>query len=69
MQETSCVVPLGSSIYAALRQYARAARVTARYPNGAPSSFQVSWHDETELTGTADRSGTIVYLHLLGPVE
>ena len=65
----TCILPLGIQIDQVLNKYRKSARITAHSPDGVASSFEIEWQDGTTLNGTADRSGKVFYLHLLGPIE
>lgn len=64
-----CVFSLGTHIDQVIKEYGNAARITASYPSGVPSSFEIQWKNGTTLKGTADKRGEIFYLHLLSPID
>ena len=65
----ACVFPLGTDINHVVKKYGRDIRITAKFSNGLPSSFDVQWKDGTSLKGTADESGHIFYFHLMAEIE
>jgi hypothetical protein len=65
----ACVFPLGTHINHVVKKYGRDVRITAKFPNGLPSSFDVQWKNGTSLKGTADESGHIFYFHLMAEIE